>query len=64
LYTTSKYTSFVFLYLTTFVVAHISWKLIEKPINRLNKYFPYSMYDKDKKTKPEAATDAAKAAEH
>ena len=46
LYTTNKYTLFVLLYLFTFLVAHISWKLIEKPISKLNKYFPYSFTDK------------------
>ncbi len=43
---TSKYTWFILYFLLTFLVAHISWKIIEKPINKLNKYFPYSMHKK------------------
>src|ERR1700758_348063 len=37
----NKYTAFVFFYFTTFAMAHISWKLIENPINNLKKNFPY-----------------------
>jgi len=37
----SKYTSFVFFYLLTFVMAHVSWKLMENPINKLKSRFPY-----------------------
>lgn len=39
---TDKYTLFVAFYLLTFLLAHISWKLIENPINSLKKKFPYS----------------------
>ena len=38
---TNKYTAFVVFYMITFVMAHISWKLMENPINNLKKYFPY-----------------------
>jgi peptidoglycan/LPS O-acetylase OafA/YrhL len=38
---TNKYTAFVALYLLTFLVAHVSWKLMESPINNLKRYFPY-----------------------
>jgi peptidoglycan/LPS O-acetylase OafA/YrhL len=37
----NKYTACVIFYLVTFVMAHISWKLMENPINNLKKYFPY-----------------------
>ena len=37
----SKYTAFIVFYLVTFLMAHISWKLMENPINNLKKYFPY-----------------------
>ena len=39
--TSNKYTTFVVFYLTTFIMAHISWKLMENPINNLKRYFPY-----------------------
>lgn len=38
----NKYTFFVALCCITFVLAHFSWVLIEKPLNGLKKYFPYS----------------------
>ncbi|HXU28775.1 MAG TPA: acyltransferase [Bacteroidia bacterium] len=38
---TNKYTAAVVFYFITFAMAHISWKLIENPINNLKKYFPY-----------------------
>ncbi|MEI8202846.1 MAG: acyltransferase [Bacteroidota bacterium] len=37
----SKYTTFVAFYLLTFIVASISWTLIEKPISRLKSRVPY-----------------------
>ncbi len=37
----NKYTAFVVFYLITFIMAHLSWKLMENPINNLKKYFPY-----------------------
>jgi peptidoglycan/LPS O-acetylase OafA/YrhL len=37
----NKYTACVIFYLVTFVMAHISWKLMENPINNLKKFFPY-----------------------
>lgn len=33
--------NFIIFYLTTFVLAHFSWVLIEKPINRLKNNYPY-----------------------
>ena len=39
---TNKYTAAVVFYLVTFVLAHISWKYMEGPINNLKKYFPYT----------------------
>lgn len=42
---TSKYTAFFVFYFITFVMAHISWKLMENPINNLKKYFPYFKKD-------------------
>lgn len=41
LFITHKYTAFVAFYFITFLMAHISWKLIESPINSLKKKFPY-----------------------
>ncbi|MHB8403531.1 MAG: acyltransferase family protein [Bacteroidia bacterium] len=38
---TNKFVLFVTCYLITFVMAHISWILVESPINKLKKYFPY-----------------------
>jgi peptidoglycan/LPS O-acetylase OafA/YrhL len=38
---TDKYSMFAFTYLLTFLLAHISWKLIENPINNLKGKFPY-----------------------
>lgn len=38
----NKYTFFVALCCITYVLAHFSWVLIEKPLNSLKKYFPYS----------------------
>ena len=37
----NKYTYFVACYFLTFLVAHISWKLIESPINKLKDKVPY-----------------------
>ncbi|MBI9032988.1 MAG: acyltransferase [Bacteroidales bacterium] len=37
----NKYTLFIAFYLLTFIIAHFSWILIEKPINSLKKRFPY-----------------------
>jgi peptidoglycan/LPS O-acetylase OafA/YrhL len=38
---TNKYTAFIVFYFVTFAMAHISWKLMENPINNLKKNFPY-----------------------
>lgn len=38
---TSKYTAFVVFYFITFTMAHLSWKLMENPLNNFKKYFPY-----------------------
>lgn len=38
---TNKYTFFIALYFLTFLVSHISWKLIESPINKLKDKVPY-----------------------
>lgn len=37
----NKYTYFVACYFLTFLVAHLSWKLIESPINKLKDKVPY-----------------------
>jgi peptidoglycan/LPS O-acetylase OafA/YrhL len=37
----NKYVLFVIYYAVAFIIAHISWKLIESPINNLKKHFPY-----------------------
>jgi peptidoglycan/LPS O-acetylase OafA/YrhL len=37
----NKYILFVIYYIITFAMAHISWRLIESPINNLKRYFPY-----------------------
>ena len=37
----NKYTFFVVMYFLTFLVAHISWKLIESPINKFKDKVPY-----------------------
>lgn len=37
----NKYLAFVIFYFITFIMAHLSWKLIENPINNLKRYFPY-----------------------
>lgn len=37
----NKYTFFIALYLLTFIISHISWKLIESPINKLKDRVPY-----------------------
>ncbi|HHG86268.1 MAG TPA: acyltransferase [Bacteroidetes bacterium] len=37
----SKYLLFIFYYLITFLFAHLSWKLIESPLNNLKQKFPY-----------------------
>lgn len=37
----NKYTAFVVFYLVTFIMAHISWKFYENPINNLKSRFPY-----------------------
>jgi peptidoglycan/LPS O-acetylase OafA/YrhL len=37
----NKYTACVVFYFVTFAMAHISWKLMENPINNLKRYFPY-----------------------
>jgi peptidoglycan/LPS O-acetylase OafA/YrhL len=37
----NKYIICIIFYLMTFVMAHISWKLMENPINNLKRYFPY-----------------------
>ena len=50
---TNKYTAFVFFYLTTFVLAHMSWRFIESPINNLKKYFPYLKESKEMLNKEE-----------
>lgn len=39
--TTNKYLLFISFYLLTFIVASISWKLIESPINKLKNKIPY-----------------------
>lgn len=39
---TNKFLSFLIYYTTAFILAHISWQLIEKPFNNLKKYFPYA----------------------
>lgn len=39
--TSNKYISFVILYLITFFVSHVSWKLIEQPINKIKEKVPY-----------------------
>ena len=46
----NKYTAFVLFYLITFVMAHLSWKWIESPLNNLKKYFPYFKKEEAKKT--------------
>lgn len=38
----NKYTFFLALCCITYVLAHFSWVLIEKPLNNLKKYFPYT----------------------
>ena len=38
----NKYVLFIIYYVITFIIAHVSWKLIENPINNLKKHFPYS----------------------
>lgn len=38
---TNKYTAFAAFFFLTFIVSHLSWKLIETPINDLKRYFPY-----------------------
>ncbi|MGZ3862608.1 MAG: acyltransferase family protein [Bacteroidia bacterium] len=38
---TNKYTAFIVFYFITFAMAHISWKLMEKPLNDLKSKFPY-----------------------
>ena len=38
---TNKYTACVLFYIITFVLAHISWVVMENPINNLKRYFPY-----------------------
>lgn len=38
---TNKYTAFVAFFFLTFLLSHLSWKLIETPVNNLKKYFPY-----------------------
>ena len=37
----NKYILFIIYYLITFTIAHLSWKLIETPINNLKRHFPY-----------------------
>jgi peptidoglycan/LPS O-acetylase OafA/YrhL len=37
----SKYILFILYYLVTFVIAHISWLMIEKPLNKLKNRYPY-----------------------
>lgn len=37
----NKYLFFIALYFLTFLVAHICWKLIERPINKLKQRVPY-----------------------
>lgn len=38
----NKFTEFVFLYLLTFGIAHLSWTYIESPVNRLKNRFGYA----------------------
>jgi len=38
---TNKYTIFIAFYFLTFLVSHLSWKLIESPINKLKNRVPY-----------------------
>ena len=44
--TTNKYIIFIVLYMITFIMAHISWKLMENPINNLKSRFPYLKAEK------------------
>jgi len=37
----NKYTAFIAFYFLAFLIAHISWKYIESPINSLKDKFPY-----------------------
>jgi len=37
----NKYTAFVAFYFLTFLVAHLSWKIIENPINKIKEKVPY-----------------------
>jgi len=37
----NKYTAFVAFFVLTFVMSHLSWILIESPVNSLKKFFPY-----------------------
>jgi peptidoglycan/LPS O-acetylase OafA/YrhL len=37
----NNYMAFVFYYLTTFVISHLSWIFIERPINSLKRKVPY-----------------------
>lgn len=38
---TNKYIAFLVYYITLFFMAHVSWKLIENPVNNLKIFFPY-----------------------
>lgn len=49
---TNKYTAFIVFYFITFAMAHISWRVMEKPLNDLKSKFPYLK-------KPEAAHQPA-----
>jgi peptidoglycan/LPS O-acetylase OafA/YrhL len=40
-YQTTGFTNFVISSVVTILIAHLSWTLIEKPINNLKRYFPY-----------------------
>lgn len=40
----NKFTEFVFLYLLTFGLAHLSWTYLESPINRLKSRFSYAVH--------------------
>ena len=37
----NKYTCFIAFYFLTFLVAHLSWTFIEKPISKLKSKVPY-----------------------
>lgn len=45
-YALAKYALFLLYYVLTFVLAHISFKWIEAPINQLKEKFPYQAFEK------------------